>query len=1385
MSLCPNFTRTQFLGAGIVRYNGSLGWGGSGGTAGRSELQVEVVEDDCNGGGVSYSNNGWGSASVATSDAFNPPQLGKPVEFNFSTFRFGGILSSWNESDGARKGKTYLIKLIDPGEILEGSQVICKGYGGQTFNIPNLYNIYGWLEESYGASCPDFSSTWYPPYGFNSVLRYTPSLGYGGAWDLGGLPWFQIRQAVQSMTGGQQTRFGGLLEYRSQQYYLDLSELPNIDPAIKLPNDSYTIMELITEICELAQYDFFVELASHNVIKIRTSSRSVGSPDGGALNVDQAVGTPIDNRLNLGVIGSSVGGYATPVTTERGIEFRSAYVNAFMTGEFRKDIWQIQYSGGCDISATIWPYWGKDNTGAVVVGQGCATQDLNNEHWFIADCAHLGLPFNRWVVDTTQLRAAAKDETSWRNYVIQMDRNAWAPAGAPRNPSLENMVQAACENLMERAGFIAGAIRQADVKPQDFNALDRKQMEHSNTWDRYEPVGQLYKMVRQFANEYFGQQFLVKLPYLCKKVYAQAPNQIHANWDKTDAGWFEGSVLGLSPGSVQLEAFREDDGKIRGFVYVESANVPLDIGQGPNSSVVMLNPYQAYVACEVLEIIHGVNGNFADSRAVIKLSTPVYLRNTNPTPEPYLLAYVLGKRTHNWRPADAARAIATSGFDRLTYGLPGLPLIPLAAAVPLQSTVNCYGPWAASIGGNVGLDPTTAGKTNYSRNTTFAPWEFGSMSNMNLAGDVLVAGQLTDRYVEEKGSLEIADAPRVSLGDVLFSNGSEVSNISVNFAQGSGAVTTRFHFQLYSARFGKLANHYVTTIKRNGLSARAYRRFYMTEILKRYQQGMYNAAAAWGTIYDMVMVRVRAHSSHDTLNGEYIPDPENSGWSRCIVVNGELRQLSPSLQVGKSWSKKASMDMCGMFRPFATASAARMPNFQNAGTPAWDDRYMKENTLFYTKEQVPPIFCKEHHMPIVMETLSPFLQDGFSVNRGKMAYGSSFGHDIEYVARDGVYPTHMNVRQAGYSANHDYRAIALKGPLVIAGWGFDTDNKPVPNAGGDGGNTMFFEDNWLRKPHKWKCGPVDLRWDNRRKVWTAPAPFKIVKLKTCGPLVNGGCCHALMYGEDYQYDKNGGALSYDGCCSMSGPFKVTVYGNSHRSVVEGSNIMAFYDTTTEHYQMINHDDPLYTIQILSDIAPGSTYGTARIMEIMGDGTDLCDTVVGSQVIVENILNQPLCQGQLCISYMRTLAPLGSEYWCGQVCPTSSLQTHVVLQATFRPLNVVTWVELIECVEQDDEQTVDCTLTGYLAGAGCYCTHNFEISCSDLTEDWVEYDICVKDRQIWLQTGWSDEKAWSYQCQDDGAVGGQAQGGSPLSDGNSGIRPIDCYDINVPCYDGGS
>ena len=215
-----------FLGASIVSFNGSLGWGSE-----LSTLNVTLVEDP------------------KARDFFDPPDVGDPVVFSYGGWGFSGLLQSWKLSK-SESGFTYSVVCVDPREILEGYQLILDGYTS-TITTPNVANIYGyWEGTSFG----------------NSQKNET------------GLPWQKIKNGVTTICNTS-TSYGGPISLRGNTYGIDLSALSALDSNYRIGGKTMSLMAFISEVCEAASHDFFVTLQGSDIV-INTIDRSAAVPPG-------------------------------------------------------------------------------------------------------------------------------------------------------------------------------------------------------------------------------------------------------------------------------------------------------------------------------------------------------------------------------------------------------------------------------------------------------------------------------------------------------------------------------------------------------------------------------------------------------------------------------------------------------------------------------------------------------------------------------------------------------------------------------------------------------------------------------------------------------------------------------------------------------------------------------------------------------------------------------------------------------------------------------------------------------------------------------------------------------------------------------------------------
>ena len=61
---------------------------------------------------------------------------------------------------------------------------------------------------------------------------------------------------------------------------------------------------------------------------------------------------------------------------------------------------------------------------------------------------------------------------------------------------------------------------------------------------------------------------------------------------------------------------------------------------------------------------------------------------------------------------------------------------------------------------------------------------------------------------------------------------------------------------------------------------------------------------------------------------------------------------------------------------------------------------------------------------------------------------------------------------------------ALRGPLIMSGWGFGVDDTPVPKRGENFPDNTNFHGETAINRDLWKTGPVHLAWDDERQVWS-------------------------------------------------------------------------------------------------------------------------------------------------------------------------------------------------------------------------------------------------------------------------------------------------------------
>jgi hypothetical protein len=212
-----------------------------------------------------------------------------------------------------------------------------------------------------------------------------------------------------------------------------------------------------------------------------------------------------------------------------------------------------------------------------------------------------------------------------------------------------------------------------------------------------------------------------------------------------------------------------------------------------------------------------------------------------------------------------------------------------------------------------------------------------------------------------------------------------------------------------------------------------------------------------------------------------------------------------------------------------------------------------------------------HNIDIIGRSLVPMagslsITDNTSTNQDNLFFGlnlkdqNDLNSDLDWNSY--AFDNKINQPSTIYPLMNQ-RFLALRGPLVISGWGFDTEGFPVPNASGepkllnDDGYPLKIKDlndlaggfenypgvivgknqeidqstgkwtpakkedkfykGWGQRPDLWPVGPVDLRWDATRKVWTTVSDIVFADVQLEDDLVPPKAARAFLNAVDKEH----------------------------------------------------------------------------------------------------------------------------------------------------------------------------------------------------------------------------------------------------------------------------
>jgi hypothetical protein len=537
---------------------------------------------------------------------------------------------------------------------------------------------------------------------------------------------------------------------------------------------------------------------------------------------------------------------------------------------------------------------------------------------------------------------------------------------------------------------------------------------------------QVYSFVKHFADDYMGKKFLIGIPFVLNAVDIESLREVYSQ-EPTDEGGYlpEGAApLGLPP--LYEDVFKNDSGRFMPFALFSTGLTGLDFST--------LNPDNIVLGADGLYVKGHIERYIVKTPApaiIFTLDNPIYEKPVDPVGGIDLIATVLGE-------PDPKKIIAIlrRGAVNLPVKIHPAPHQPDFAAVPLRNNLKTYGPWYLQ---------GAQGKVKFDQNHDLAPWNYGGYPILNLAAMSYVSQVVTNQILAEAGSITKVGAPLWNLGDFLGGGtaGPVISSMDVSYGQ--QGITTIYHMRTYTPRPGDSANKQSKDrTKKFSIMAANMRK----SLRQALTQGTTQTALTGiniGNFLSNMPSSFKRETPHDCLIANNVPDGTGSGINRIatlistITLNEALNTCGADSP--DSYQQAAVMGTAGIFRAFTTSptNTGLMPGIQTA-----------------------PISI----LGITSTKYNPFVS----------------GNDISIFTWGNEYSGFGT-----YSGTVEYnniRAIGLRGPLMVVGWGYAIEGWGAVVPASTGNNTIYTTD-YLRKTNLWKAGPVDLLWDERRGVWTS------------------------------------------------------------------------------------------------------------------------------------------------------------------------------------------------------------------------------------------------------------------------------------------------------------
>lgn len=1057
-----------------------------------SNLDLELVYNACIGGTPQI------------------PQIGRAVRLTCGSLSFGGIINSRSYSESS-SGISYKFKIIDPRKILENVSVMLRDYYCP-LAAPNFINVLPFIEQGV-AVCPPGNDTHnWPRVG-----------GCGNFGRSGGANGTYIKSVLQAIQGN------GIPVYTTtgEALSLNLGNVIAVCPQYaKTDGVSTSLLSLIAQACDEGGCDFTVTLEG-TAVTVWVINRNIQPQFG----------------LIQGIIANAQSS-GTLISGEIGEEELYENANKVVIGE------KVSYMTTVPTRGTAAMMLGHDEGGNPirVFNAGFRVPvNISSLAESLYSLSGISLPY-MFPLSEEEILCAGSVEL-WKLY------------GTIRPNSLSGVLMEYL-GIRQKMSTVYNSFMRLMQGGQEA-ASDLNTVNRSPRFAAKEPKVVIYELAYKWLTdwiaEWYGKKWLIPINGFCVNP-APMTNVIsdggmyYMSDAPADAGWpNQVNLLGLIPG-VDTTIFESSDNKLSGFIALQTnSSLPrniygrtIDFVLSPDglSGDYLVKGGTAYVKVNTDGPVYRRTGTVAD----VLISTPFI--GMTPRLQTNLLSFgltALACLTGNEQTLKSMELrsngysdITSSNIYKMGFATAGFDF----ATIPMRSNVYVYGPWVGSRGPIGGTEVLT---------TNLSPWNYGNEAIMSMVGQSLADNGVRLANSTESGSMTLAEPPGYSV-QYFLAAGIVINSININY--NSGGATTNYNFQTYSAKFGQygkaLADSVRDAIKaRNEIFTFIKEQRRRTVALTNTMRNSFSRATSINTFRPDTRSSINSASPGNVLVGGYT----NPAATKKIIEIGlnSKKEYETAIE-GPNFQNLAIMSLDGLFMPVSLQGRNNyLPRYVQNFAYERGDKSRK------SRPSMPPLNGDQDNpqkaSPINQTYLNPILSVSLLNSYWTDGRGRSSSTSIQALSFGMNTPDQdlYGPVETKYDNVEDFGFYALRGPLVLQSWGYDTENKPIPNSvdspsqamGGTFNHqntTNKFMTNWLAQPETWPIGPVDLRFDRDRGVWVCPPPDRILLAELTAELKESGCVQAKLLNSS----------TSSSVCTGQTPFysNYTVYGNQGESIID-------------------------------------------------------------------------------------------------------------------------------------------------------------------------------------------------------------------------------------------